>query len=138
MMELAIKLNPERSYYLRTAAQNYVKLGKEAKALKIFGPEFAAEHQDDAMELNTYAWFWAGQGINLESALEAAKKSIELQEAYYNWDTLATVHQKLKNHEEALEAAEKAYELADEQIKTRYKAKLEQIKKAVEKEEEKK
>lgn len=138
MMELAIKLNPERSYYLRTAAQNYVKLGKEAKALKIFGPEFAAEHQDDAMELNTYAWFWAGQGKNLESALEAAKKSIELQEAYYNWDTLATVHQKLKNHEEALKAAEKAYELADEQIKTRYKAKLEQIKKAVEKEKEKK
>lgn len=138
MMELALKMSPDSSYFLRTAAQNYMQLEKEEKALKIFGPAYAARHQDNASTLNSYAWFWAGQGKNLESALEAAKKSVELQGAYYNWDTLATVYQKMKMHEDALEAAEKAYELADDGVKTRYKAKLDQIKKAMEKENEKK
>jgi len=138
MMELALKMSPESSYFLRTAAQNYIQLDKEEKALKIFGPEFAAKHQDKASELNGYAWFWAGQGKNLESALEAAKKSTELQGAYYNWDALATVYQKMKNYEDALKAAEKAHELADDEIKARYKTKVDQIKKAMEKEKEKK
>ena len=133
MMELALKINPNSWYYFRTAAQNYIKLGKEEKALQLFGPEFAAKHQDDASVLNTYAWFWAGQGKNLESALEAAKKSVEMQGAYYNWDTVATVYQKMGMLEEALKAAEKAYELADDEIKARYKTKLDQIKKALEK-----
>ncbi len=138
MMMLALKIDPDRWYNFRTAAQNYIRLGKEEKALKLFGPEYAAKHQDNASVLNSYAMFWAQQGKNLESALQAAKKSVELQEAYYNWDTLATVYQKMKKHEDALKAAEKAYELADDQIKARYKAKIEQIKKVLEKEKEKK
>ncbi len=138
MIELALKLYPESEYYLRTAAQNYIQLDKKEKALEIFGPEFAAKHQDDASALNTYAWFWAGQGKNLESALEAAKKSVELEGEYYNWDTLATVFQKMEKYADALKAAEKAYELADEGVKARYKAKIDQIKKALEKEKEKK
>jgi tetratricopeptide (TPR) repeat protein len=138
MMELALKIYPDRWYNFRTAAQNYIRMGKEEKALKLFGPEYAAKHQNDADVLNSYAMFWAQQGKNLESALEAANKSVELQGAYYNWDSLATVYQKMKKHEKALKAAEKAYELADDQIKARYKAKLEQIKKAFEKEKEKK
>lgn len=137
MMELALKMNPENTYFLRTAAQNYIQLDKEEKALKIFGPEFAAKHQNNASTLNSYAWFWAGQGKNLDSALEAAKKSVELQGAYFNWDTLATVYQRMKDYEGALKAAEKAYELADEEIKVRVKAKIDQIKKAMEKEKEK-
>ena len=138
MMELALEVNPDRWYNFRTAAQNYMKLGKEEKALKLFGPEYAAKHQDDAAILNTYAMFWAQQGKNLESALEAAKKNVEIQDAYYNWDTLATVYQKLEKWDDALKAAEKAHELADDQIKVRYKAKIEQIKKASEKDKEKK
>jgi tetratricopeptide (TPR) repeat protein len=138
MMELALKMNPDRWYNFRTAAQNYMKLGKEEKAMKLFGPEYVAKHLDNASTLNSYAMFWAAQGKNLESALASAKKSIELEEAYYNWDTLATVYQKMEKHADALKAAEKAYELADDQIKARYKAKLEQIKKVLEKEKEKK
>ena len=134
MMEMVLKMDPERSYFLRTAAQNYVKLGKEDKAMDVFGPAYIAKHHDNANELNSYAWFWAGQEKNLDSALEAAKKSIELQEAYYNWDTLATVYQRMKNYPEALKAAEKAYELADDSIKVRVQAKIDQIKKAMEKE----
>lgn len=133
MMELALKMDPERWYNFRTAAQNYMKLGKKDRALEVFGPEFAAKNQDKASILNTYAWFWAGQGENLESALEAAKSSVQLQGAYYNWDTLATVYQKMGKYEEALEAAQKANELADDEIKARYKAKIEQIKKEMKK-----
>ncbi|UCE41184.1 MAG: hypothetical protein JSV17_17415 [Candidatus Aminicenantes bacterium] len=138
MMELALKVNPDRWSNFRAAAENFLKLEKEEKALKIFGPEFATKHQDNATVLNSYAMFWAQQGKNLESALEAVKKSIELQEASYNWNTLATVYQKLENYEDALKAAEKAYELADDQVKVRYKSKIEQIKKAIEKTKEKK
>jgi tetratricopeptide (TPR) repeat protein len=137
MMELALKVNPDRWYNFRTAAQNYVKLGKEDKALKIFGPQYATKHQDDATVLNSYAMFWATQGKNLESALDAAKKSVELQEAYYNWDTLAPVYQKMDKLEDALKAEVKAHELADDQIKARYETKIKQIKKALNKNKEK-
>ncbi len=137
MMELALKINPDRWYNFQTAAQNYIKLGKEEKALKIFGPEFAAKYQDSSMELNQYAWFWASQGKNLESALEAAKRSIELREAYYNWDTLSAVYKKMEKWDDALAAAEKAVELADDQIKARYEMKVQQIKKTIEKNKEK-
>jgi tetratricopeptide (TPR) repeat protein len=137
MMELALKINPERSYNFRTAAQNYIRLGKEEKALEIFGPEFAAKYQDSPMELNQYAWFWAGQGKNLESALEAAKKSIALQEAYYNWDTLSAVYKKMEKWDDALKAAEKAAELADDDFKARYESKVQQIKKVIEKNKQK-
>jgi len=133
MMELALKIDPDRWYNFRTAAQNYMLLGKKDQALEVFGPEFAAENKDNASMLNSYAWFWASQGENLESALDAAKKSVQLQGAYYNWDTLATVYQSMKKPEEALEAEEKAYETADDQIKARYKAKIDQIKKEIEK-----
>jgi tetratricopeptide (TPR) repeat protein len=82
--------------------------------------------------------FWGQQGKNLESALDAANRAVEMQGAYYTWDTLATVYQKLNKLDDALKAAEKAVELADDQIKTRYKAKVQQIKKAIEKSKENK
>lgn len=137
MMELAMKIDPDRWYNFRTAAQNYIKLEKHDKAMEIFGLEFIAKHQDDSSVLNSYAMFWAQQGKNLESALKAAEKSIELQGAYYNWDTLATVYQKMDKLEEALKAVVKAHELADDQIKARYESKIKQIKEAIEKNKEK-
>jgi tetratricopeptide (TPR) repeat protein len=133
MMELALKINPDRWYNFRTAAQNFIKLGKQDKALEVFGPDFVAKNQDNASILNSYAMFWAGQGKNLESALESAKKSIELAEAYYSWDTLASVYQKMEKWEDALKAEEKALDLADDQIKARYESKIQQIKNALEK-----
>ena len=137
MMELALKIDPDRWYNFRSAAQNYIKLENHDKAQEIFGPEFIAKHQDNASVLSSYAMFWAAQGKNLESALASAKKSIEVKEAYYNWDTLATVYQKMNKLEDALKAAVKAHELADDQIKARYENKIQQIKKAIEKNKEK-
>jgi tetratricopeptide (TPR) repeat protein len=136
MMELALKIDPDRWYNFSTAAQNYIRLGKEEKALQIYGPEYAAKHTDDANVLYSYAAFWGRQGKNLESALKAAKMLVESKGAYYHWDTLATVYQKMEKWDEALMAAEKAVELADEEIKARYEMKVQQIKKAIEKNKE--
>ncbi|MCK7527546.1 MAG: tetratricopeptide repeat protein [Ignavibacteriales bacterium] len=63
------------------------------------------------MALSTYASFWNRQGTNLDSALEAARRSVELTSDYYNNFTLGQVLFKLKRYDEALKAAEKAVEL---------------------------
>ena len=137
MMDFAVKLRPESTYFLQTAARLYSKLDKKEKALEVYGPDFIKDKMDKAGALKSYAWFWAGLGENLESALETAKKSVELAPAAYNWDTLAFVYQKLKRYNLALKAQEKAIELAGEQAK-RYEGRLRQIKKAIEKEKGKK
>jgi cytochrome c-type biogenesis protein CcmH/NrfG len=75
-----------------------------------------------------------GQGKNLESALEAAKKSVALTPgAYTGWNNLSQVNLKLKKYDDALKAAEKALEIAPAQpaqIKDNIKKSIEQIKAA--------
>lgn len=137
MMDFALKLKPDSSSFLQAAARLYSKLDKMEKALEVYGPEFIKDKMDDANALNNYAWFWVNLSKNLESSLEAAKKSVELAPAAYNWDTLAFVYQKLKRYDEALKAQEKAVELAGEQA-ARYKGRIKQIKRAMEKEKKKK
>lgn len=114
----------------------YVRLNKLEKALEIYGPEFIKEYLDKSDDLNSYAWFWANQEKNLESALEAAKKSVELAPSQYNWDTLSSVCFKLKRYEEALKAEEKAIELAGKRVEA-YEKRIEQIKKAMAEKEKK-
>jgi len=137
MMDFAVKLKSDNTYFLETVARLYGKLDKMEKALEVYGPDFIRNKMDDSSALNNYAWFWVGLGKNLESALKTAKKSVELAPAAFNWDTLAFVYQKLKRYNEALKAQEKAIELAGEQSK-RYEGRLKQIKKAIEKEKGKK
>jgi tetratricopeptide (TPR) repeat protein len=138
MVELAIELSPDRWYYRQSAANIYLKLDKEDKALEVFGPAFAEKNKDDASVLNSYAWFWANQGKNLESALDASKKSIEMAASPYNWDTLAMVYQKMEDYDEALEAEQKAVDLSEEEVKVRFQNRIQQIKKAMEEKKEKK
>ncbi len=138
MVELAIELNPDRWYYRQSAANIYLKLDKEDKALEVFGPRFAEKNKDDADILNSYAWFWANQEKNLESALDAAKKSVALGESPYNLDTLAMVYQKMDDFGEAIKAEEKAIALAEEEVKLRFQNRLQQIKKVMEEKKEKK
>jgi len=138
MIDLALKLKPDSGYGVRTAASIYIKLDKLEKALDVFGPEFIKEYVDQPSDLSRYARFWANQGKNLESALEAAKKAVELYPSDSTWDTVSRVYTKLKKYSEALEAAEKAVELADEGVKARYENRLKQIKKAQEEEKKEK
>jgi len=129
MAETALKLQPDNDYIIRQAAGVYLKMDNESKALALFGSDYMQKNIADASALNSYAWFWAGQGKNLESALIAAAKAVELKpKQYYIWDTLATVYSKMKNTAEAVRAMEKATELAPESAKESYKKKLETMK----------
>jgi tetratricopeptide (TPR) repeat protein len=138
MIDLVLKLKPDSGYGVRTAASIYIKLDKLEKALNVFGPEFIKEYVDQPGALSRYARFWANQGENLESALKAAKKSVELNPSDRSWDTVSLVYAKLKKYSEAIKAVEKAVELADEGVKVRYKNRIKQIKKAQEEEKKEK
>jgi tetratricopeptide (TPR) repeat protein len=100
------------SYYLTQVAMVYGKLKKDDKALALYGPETAKKGWNDQTALYSYAAFWSRQGKNLESAAEAAKRSVELKSDYFNNFILGQVLFKLKRYDEALAAAEKAVELA--------------------------
>jgi tetratricopeptide (TPR) repeat protein len=100
------------SYYLTQVAMVYSKLKKDDKALALYGPELAKKSWDDQSALYSYASFWNRQGKNLESAVEAAKRSVELKSDYFNNFILGQLLFKLKRYDEALAAAEKAVELA--------------------------
>jgi tetratricopeptide (TPR) repeat protein len=112
MADLAVKMAPASQWYtLQTVAGIYVKLNKPDKALAVYGPVFIKANMGDQAVLASYAAFWSRQGKNLESALEAAKKSVDLTSDFYNNYTLANILFKLKKYEEALKYAEKAVEL---------------------------
>ena len=129
MMELAVKMAPDNLYVVRAVADIYIQLDKPEKALEVFGPEFIKDYMDNSNTLSNYARFWGSLGKNLDSALVAAKKSVELAQASYKWDTLSLVYLKLKKYDEALKAAEKAVETGGTQA-ARYKKRIEEIKKA--------
>lgn len=131
MAETALKLEPDNSYILQQVANAYAKTGKEDKALTLYGPAFAKKNAADATSLYSYAGFWARQGKNLDDALVAAKKSVDLMPgAYYLWSTLSLVYEKMKNYPEAIKAKEKAIELAPDAAKETFKKDLEKIKTA--------
>ncbi|MGD1010411.1 MAG: hypothetical protein ABR951_09700 [Candidatus Aminicenantales bacterium] len=110
--DLAVKMAPASQWYtLQTVAGIYVKLNKTDKALAVYGPEFINKNTGDQSVLASYASFWSRQEKNLESALEAARKSVELTSDYYNNYTLANILFKTKKYDEALKSAEKAVEL---------------------------
>jgi tetratricopeptide (TPR) repeat protein len=115
--DTAVKIAPASQWYtLQTAAGIYMKLKKPDKALAVYGPEFIKKNTADQAVLASYAAFWSRQGekqlgMNLESALEAARKAVGLTSDYYNNYTLGNILFKLKKHDEALKYAEKALEL---------------------------
>ena len=111
MADLAAKLKPDQWYTLSQVAGIYGKLNKTDKALALFGPEFAKKNWGDDGILSSYAAFWQRQGTNLDSALDAARRSVELTSDYYNNYVLGQILFKHKKYAEALKAAEKAVEL---------------------------
>ncbi len=125
MAEMALKLRPDTTYIIQQAASIYCKQGLMEKALAIYGPDYISKSMDNASTLSSYGRFWAGQGQNLDSALAAAKKSVELSpDEAFSWDVLGQVYLKLKKYDEAIEAAKKALDLAEEPQKTYFKGRL--------------
>jgi tetratricopeptide (TPR) repeat protein len=116
-------------YVLQAAAGVYMKVGEESKALAVYGPEFARKNHGQAGPLYGYSRFWLGQDRNLESALAAARRMIELDQGYwFYWDTLAGLEAKAKNFGAAVKAGEKAVELADDETKPSIRKKVDQYK----------
>ena len=115
-----LKMNPESISALRYGADIQLKKGNDNKAMDIFGPKYykekiepKPEDRNKASLLNSYAWFWAERGKNLESSIKASKKSIEIRpDAHGYWDTLSLLYLKQKKYDEALKAEEKALELS--------------------------
>lgn len=94
-----------------------LKADDEEKALEVYGPSYVEQHLegDDANVLNAYAWFWALRDTNLESALKAAKKAVELSPQDANiHDTLGMVYWKMGELEKAVEAQQEAVRLNPE------------------------
>jgi tetratricopeptide (TPR) repeat protein len=131
MIETALKLEPENTYILQQAANAFVKTGKEDKALALYGHAFAEKSWGDAMTLWQYSGFWARQSKNLDDALAAAKRSVELMPGLnYLWNTLSLVYEKMLNYPEAIKAAEKALETAPEGAKANTKRTIDRLKAA--------
>ncbi len=125
MAETALKLRPDNTYIIQQAASIYCKQDMLDKALAIYGADYIGKYMDKASTLSSYGRFWANQGQNLDSALDAAKKSVALSpDEAYNWDVLGQVYLKMKKYDEAIEAEKKAMDLAEGPQKTYFKNRL--------------
>jgi tetratricopeptide (TPR) repeat protein len=131
MAETAVKILGQNPYILQTAADVFLSMGDQAKALDLFGPAFARSRWDQPGELRSYVWFWTQKGINLENALAACKRALELRpRAYYHWQAMADVLLKMKDYGEAVKAAEKAVEFASPAAKPAMQKNLEKVRAA--------
>jgi tetratricopeptide (TPR) repeat protein len=131
MAEAAVKLLGGNPYVLQQAADVFLSLGDEAKALELFGPGFVRARWDEPGELRSYVWFWTQKGINLESALAACRRALDLRpRAYYHWQAMSDVLLKMKSYDEAVKAAEKAVEFASPAAKPAMQKNLEKAKAA--------
>jgi len=129
MAETALKLRPDETNIIIQAAGAFVMANKMDKALAIYGPAFMQKNMNDASALYSYASFWAFQQKNLDSALAAAKKSVELNPKQYSmWYGLYSVYFQMKNYPEAIKAMETAIELAPDAMKENLKKQLEKCK----------
>lgn len=129
MAETALKLRPDETNIIIQAAGAFVMANKMDKALAIYGPAFMQKNMNDASALYSYASFWAFQQKNLDSALAAAKKSVELNPKQYSmWYGLYSVYSQMKNYPEAIKAMETAIELAPDAMKENLKKQLEKCK----------
>jgi tetratricopeptide (TPR) repeat protein len=136
MADLASKLQPDSVSTLRSVAGIYLKAGQDAKALDLYGPAWLAKKvgEQSGEEIYGYAGFWLRQGKNLDSALVAARKAVELQpKVYFFWSTLSDIYAKMGNKDEAIKALEKAVELAEGNNKKALQGRLNGLKAAPEK-----
>jgi tetratricopeptide (TPR) repeat protein len=130
MAETAVRIKPSDPYFIRRVANVYCAAGQEAKALEVYGPAWFEKSGPGlaAQDIRNYATFWLRQGKNLESALAAAKRTVELEpRTYYHWTTLSDIHAKMGNRPEAIKAAERAVELADARSRSAMQKKLEAL-----------
>lgn len=95
----------------------YRMLGQMDKFAEEAVAYYSKQDVDNSAELNNIAWAFfenVDDPKMLEKAIEWAEKSVKLEDAYYNNDTLASLYYKSGNKKKAKKAAEHAIELAKE------------------------
>ncbi len=109
-LEMLWKLKPETVYFRIGAAGVFRKAGMMEKALAVFGPDFAAERQDDFPALYEYGRYWVGQAVNLDSAVPALTRALTLSPGTWinHWQA-ARALTKIKNPEAALKVFGPSY-----------------------------
>ena len=129
IIDEAAKSIGDNARMVPSIAQAYVDISADDKALALYGPEFLKKNIAIVTALGPYASFWARQDKNLDSALAAAKKLVELApDAGGNWLMLANVYVVLKNGPEAIKAAETALAKTPEAQKAMIQRQVDQIK----------
>lgn len=113
MIETALKLRPDAPYFLQSAADFYFKVNKPEKALALYGPDYARKLETDPQRLANYARYWSARNKNVDSALQAALKSVSVAPSSYGWDVLAHVYFAMDRYDEALKAEEEAIKLVE-------------------------
>ena len=132
MAEAALRLQPGSLNVIRSVASLYLRAGEDAKAVDVYGPAWLekAIAAGGDRDVNTYASFWLRAGKNLESALAAAKASVEMQpKAYLYWTTLSDIYVKTGDKAQAIKAAEQAVGLTEGRAKEAMQKKLDALKK---------
>jgi thioredoxin-like negative regulator of GroEL len=125
----ALKLQPENMFVRQQAAKVFLGLGRDEMAIEVFGPAYAKNYWDEPGELRSYIYFWTQQGKNLDGALAAGLRTVELRpRAYYHWSALADLFLKKGDKAKALDAAGKAVEFASPAAKPAMQKNLEKIK----------
>jgi tetratricopeptide (TPR) repeat protein len=129
MVEKALTLQPDTTDIVQQAAGVYLKMKMDDKALSIYGPAFARKNWANPDVISAYGSFWSRQGKNLEDALAATQKAVELKPSvYYLWTRLSGVQNILGNSAEAVKAMERAMELAPDSVKDYYAKEIEKLK----------
>ncbi len=110
MAKLAVGAeNPEYGKEaFRSLSRHYQKTEKIDDLLSLYN-QLLPKNQDDTSFLNGYAWFCAEQEVELEKAVVAAKRAVEVSEEDPGiLDTLAEVYYKMGKQNEAVSTIDKA------------------------------
>ncbi|MCJ7580083.1 MAG: hypothetical protein MUP98_06060 [Candidatus Aminicenantes bacterium] len=109
-LKMLLELKPDTVYYRIGAASVFRKPGSQERALAVFGPNFAAEHNDDMAALYDYGMYWVQFGLNLESAVPALTRALSLSpRTWINQWQAAQALAKIDKPEEALQVFGPAY-----------------------------
>lgn len=114
LYERALKINPKPHFYLELGKM-YEKLGSPEKSEKLYSE--AEERYKDYAESGIrghsreLVLFYTDRNINLNKALELAKRDWEGTEDIYAYDTLAWAYYKVGNFDKASDAMNKALRL---------------------------
>jgi tetratricopeptide (TPR) repeat protein len=93
----------------------YRMAGDQEKYLQATADYLETYSSEDAMELNNAAWNFfelVDDPDHLKLALGWARKSVNLEPGYYNYDTLAALYFKLGEKRKALKTAKQAISIA--------------------------